>query len=235
MKHIIFYKSFLMFVFYCCCICSCAQNKRPSKILNQKEFKPLVATSLKLIKESCTCGSVRGFRYRISYDNRIDTEDGYCNYSYDPVLRASDSLKIQILADLLEAIGDTSLCCKAVKKYGSNNNTKAEPRSKNYNLQIDALFTFNFIAFGVEAKKYAPYPVLYDTLTNEEINNDFQKINEVALLYKKWYKLVSKTGFTNYTFPLINTRYRWYGAINKKRVLDKLPTHPKVDNLGHSY
>lgn len=233
MKYLFFCRSFLVFLFIFCCIFSCAQNKNPSKVHSEKEFKPLVATNLKLIKEKCTCASLTGFRYRIIYNNINDMEDEYCDYSYDPVLRTSDSLKIQILAELLEAASDTNICCKAVKRY--NGNIKSEPFSKTYNLQIDALFTFNLIAFGVDARKYAPYPVLLDTVTNKEINGDVQKINEVVVLYKKWYKLVSKSGFTNYTFPLINTRYRWYGAINEKRVIGKLPNHPKVDNLGRPF
>jgi hypothetical protein len=232
MKRFSFSKGFLVFLFYFCCVYSCAQNKKLSKDLDEGEFKPLVATSLNLIKEKCNCGTV-GFRYRIIYNNLNDVEDEYCDYSYDPVIRASDSLKIKILADLLEATQDTGLCCKTVERYGSKR--KSEPFSKTYNLQIDALFTFNFIAFGVNARQYAPYPVLYDTVTNNEINKDVHKINEVVALYKEWYMSVSKGGFKNYSFPLINTRYRWYGGINEKRVLKELPDHPKVDNLGKPF
>lgn len=232
MKRFHFNRSFLVFLFYFFCIYSCAQNKKASKTLDETVFKPYAATSLKLIKESCTCG-IAGLRYRIVYGDINIADERGCNYSIDPVIRASDSLKIKMLDELLEAAGDTSVCCKTVQRYGGKR--KSEPFSKTYNLQIDALFTFNFIAFGVNARQYAPYPVLYDTVTNTEINNDVHKINEVVALYKEWYMSVSKGGFKNYAFPLINTRYRWYRGINEKRILKELPDHPKVDNLGRPF
>ena len=174
----------IILLFCCYFFYSCFQSKNSSGNIHHKEITPLVATSLKLIKENCKCGSTSAFRYRIVYNDINDPEDAYCEYSYDPVIRASDSLKIQILSDLLEATRDTSLCCKSVVRYGNGDNSKEKPYSKTYNLQIDALFTFNFIAFGVNAKANAPYPVLYDTLTNMEINNDVGKIKEVVALIR---------------------------------------------------
>ena len=221
---------------------SCAQQgkiKKEKKVtdgFSSMKIELLIASSLYIVKENCECQTLKGYRYRIVYDSITDHEKTYCDYSYGPVIGAADSLKIPIIKALLELSEDSSLCCKAVKRYGSNQNQgKIVPKSATYNLQIDALYTLNMIAFGSYIRTYCPYPVLYDTTTMEEINNDPSKIKEVFEIYRKWFSEAQDLDFKNYEFPLINTRYRWYGGRTYNLILKSLPNGPNVGRLGQSY
>lgn len=211
-----------------CADWSCAQVKKQGG----GRPGPLVPTALELIRESCECGGYPGSRYTIIYGAQMRPENTGCAYDIVPVLRASDSLKISILSRLL-SVADTGLSCRPVTRYGST--VVPPPVAKRYSLQIDALFTFNFIAFGVDARNYSPYPVLYDTVTGLEVGNDHQKIGEVMGIYRTWLQEASQNGFKGYSFPLLGTRYKWYGGMTERRFYDKLPVHPKVDNLGVPY
>jgi hypothetical protein len=195
-------------------------------------FTKLIPQKLTMVKEKCRC-DMQGYRLRIVYDDITDTGETYCDYSFEPVFKASDSIKIRILRQLLDMMNDTSICCKKVKRYGSVN--VKHPHSLDYTLQIDALFTFNFIVFGVYSRSYSPYPVLYDTVTNLEINYDKDKIHDVYTIYKNWLDESIQKGFKDFIFPLVNTRYRWYGGSKKIIVLREMPRTPVQSNLGNAY
>ena len=217
---------------------SCAQQgkiKKEKKVTDDYS-QPFIASYLYIVKENCECGTLKGDRYRIVYDSITEPFGNYCDYSYGPVILAADSLKIPIIKALLELSEDSSLCCKPVARYGSNQNQrKTVPKSATYNLQIDALYTLNMIAFGSYIRTYSPYPVLYDTTTMEEINNDPSKIKEVFEIYRKWFTDAQDLGFRNYEFPLINTRYKWYGGRTYRLVLKSFPKNPMMDILGYPY
>jgi hypothetical protein len=203
---------------------SCAQN------LNNKKFLPLVATSYSLHKVQCDCDTI-GYKINIKVGHPSDDEQN-CHYANPAIIRAADTLKMDVLMALLTmAEKDSSLCCTRVKRYGFEKSSK--PQSITYNLQIDALYSFNFIAFGVEARKFSPYPVLYNTETNKEINSSTDEINEVVRIYKEWFLSVVKTGFKDYKFPLAGTKYKWLSGTDKVILFHELPSHPQVDNLGY--
>jgi hypothetical protein len=200
-----------------------------TQTMAQDQFERLRPKYLRLIREKCNC-DMQGYRYRIVYDDSDINEQTYCDYSFDPVYYAADSLKIPILQQLLRAIDDTSICCNKVERYGAK--AGKAPVSKRYTLQIDALYIFNFVAFGVYAKHYSPYPILLDTVSGMEVNDDSEKIKEVYAIYTTWLKKATENGFKNYAFPLINTRYQWYGSLQRTILLKKMPHSPTHDNLG---
>ena len=203
---------------------SCAQD------LNNKKFSPLVANTYTLNKVQCDCDTP-GYKIKIKVPHAFDDMQS-CHYSNSAIIRAEDSLKISVLRDLLKiAETDSSLCCMRVKKYGFDKSPN--PQSTNYNLQIDALYLFNFIAFGVETRKFSPYPVLYNIETRKEINNSPDEIKEVFNIYRKWFFSTEKTKFKNYQFPMVGSKYKWLRSTDIIILFSELPSHPQVDNLGY--
>jgi hypothetical protein len=143
-------------------------------------------------------------------------------YSYEILglnLASFDS-KIQVIDQLLKFKWDSSIVCFKPFTYGTNKDTIV---SKYYTLQIDALYFINVICFDYLTINYSPCPILYDTVTNEEINYNPTKIKEVFTIYQNWFEKNKKNGFTDYTFPLLNTRFQWKYGFKRSFVLTHLP------------
>lgn len=133
------------------------------------------------------------------------------------------NLKIHFIKQLLKYKSDSALVCFPPFTYKSHNDTVF---SKNYTIQIDALYLINVVCFDYLTINYSPCPILYDTATNEEINYNQIKLKEVFDIYENWFELNKKTGFTDYSFPLLNSKYRWKYGIQKKIILSQLPNSP---------
>lgn len=110
------YKGIFLAIFFCLGLKSMSQDK--DSMQDNHVFTRLVPKKLIIVKERCHC-DMRGYRLRIVYDDITDTQATYCDYSFEPVLKAPDSIKAPILRQLLEMMNDTSICCKKVKRYGS--------------------------------------------------------------------------------------------------------------------
>lgn len=174
----------------------------------------LVAT-----KVACEC-SFRSYKINIketkdavlnSPANKVYKGGEICDYNYLGLYKATDQMKIDLISSLLSFKGDSTPVCLGTRLYTVK---KTGPlQSRTYPIQVDALFHINFICFSRATPIYSPCPVLYDTITNEEINYNNEKLAEVYAIYEKWFADCKKNQFKNYSFPLSNTRYRWkYGS-----------------------
>jgi hypothetical protein len=144
-------------------------------------------------------------------DNKVYRAGEICNYNYLGLYKATDQMKINLVSALLSFKGDSTPVCLETRLYSVK---KTGPlQSRTYPIQVDALFHINFICFSRATPIYSPCPVLYDTVTNEEINYNNEKLAEVYAIYEKWFANCKSNHFKNYSFPLSNTRYRWkYGS-----------------------
>jgi len=180
-------------------------------------------------KVKCNCeipGSkieIIEFKFDVAVKDIID-KHRFCGYNYFQLYSAKKELKMRLLEQLLSFENDTSVVCMKVHAYWKGLVDSIDQiRQTNYPVNVDALYHINFIFFGFYAGYYAPFPVLYDTVTNEEINNDINKVKEVYRYYKEWHEQCKKNNFKNYSFPLLNTRYRWRFGHTKEVKMEELP------------
>jgi hypothetical protein len=152
-----------------------------------------------------------------------------CTYEQDKLFSGySQRERIEILYQLLQYEGDTSLCSKRVCRYGYTDSPY--PQTKYYTTQVDALYLLTILAVGGFASSYCPYPVLIDTVSGREIDPSSEKIAEVFAIYKAWFEENKKRGFKHFPVPLRNSRYKWYG-IRKSRsyILNDTFSIPSLD------
>lgn len=121
-------------------------------------------------------------------------------YSYSLLYNAPPEMKVNVLEQLLSFQSDSAWSCLPVEPYWDMAvDSFSRILSKRYSIQIDALFHFNRICFGQYAQRYSPFPVLYDNQTQQEINNDADKIREVFNIYHHWFDECKIKGFKNYS------------------------------------
>ncbi len=192
----------------------------------EEEFSA-VADTLIARKLKCNCG-LDGFKIKIQEfksDGKYKwSKDQVCNYTYLFLYPAKQELKTELLEQLLSFEGDTSRVCMNVYPYWMSLVDSIDKIERLvYGVNVDALYHINFIFFGVWAAYYAPFPVLYDTVTNQEINHDIEKVREVFSYYREWYKQCKSDHFSNYSFPLLHTRYRWKFGKTDDRKIKEIP------------
>lgn len=169
-------------------------------------------------------------RIVLSYDNdsvKLETYEAGCamkKFTFLP-----DEIKIRAIEELLTFENDTSICAYQVIQYNSSYFKNKKPVSKKYTLQIDALYYINYLAFSGASLFYSPFPVLYDTLTKKEVNLSKHDIKQVYAEYKKWFEGIKKTGFKNYTFPLNNSKYQWFGTVKQNSLFLEYPVWTNTD------
>jgi hypothetical protein len=200
-------------------------------LLSQKvKSFPIQPDTLVATKVACEC-NFRSYKISIketkevvlnSTANKLYKGAEICDYNYLGLYRATDQMKINLISSLLLFKGDTTTVCLETRLFSVK---KTGPlQSRTYPIEVDALFNINFICFSRATPIYSPCPVLYDTVTNEEINYDNEKLAEVYAIYEKWFADCQKNQFKNYPFPLSDTRYRWkYGSTYPYR-MDSLPS-----------
>jgi hypothetical protein len=145
----------------------------------------------------------------------------------------SESIKIKAIEELLKFEEDTSLSEFEVTLYNTGYFKSEKPKQKLYNLQVDALFYINYLALSSSALFYSPYPLLYDKERKKEIGTDYQEIKNVFDIYKNWLSKVKKCGFANYSYPLVDSKYVWFGSIDKKITFKKYPYWEKDDGCKY--
>lgn len=145
----------------------------------------------------------------------------------------SESIKIKAIEELLKFEEDTSLCEFDVMLYNYGYFKNKRPKQKVYNLQVDALFFINYLALSSAALFYSPYPLLYDNENKKEIGTDYQDIKKVYSIYKSWFEMIKKCGFVNYSYPLIESRYVWFGSTNNKVNFKEYPFWDKGDGCRY--
>ncbi len=135
------------------------------------------------------------------------------SYGLDDLVQLPDAKKLEIIDQLLKYENDTTTCCLDVigRGYNGIEGCRGVPKSKRFNIQIDALFMINRLAWPKITELYSCYNVLVDTLTNEEINNDPKKIKLLFQDYRKWYDECKAKGKIDKYFPFNDGRYAWFG------------------------
>lgn len=197
-----------------------------SRSANESNSFKVAPDSLFVSKIKCNCES-NG--YNLIIQESLAGADNFCSpFSYNLLFSSSDYQKIDLIQKLLMYSNDTSNSCinlkcystKAFKKYGN------EFSSYKLNIQVMALYHINLICFAqFSVFKYSPYPILYDTIENKIINNDFEKMKEVFQIYKNWFEENKESEFKNFSFPLFNSRYKWiHGNYEEKLSFNELPS-----------
>lgn len=177
-------------------------------------------------RRPCPCKK-EGFNLIIRESTFRDVDDICSPFTYTFLFSTSDSLRISLINKLLEYRYDTGMSCIPVHCYSNSVFKKFgnEFSSVDLKIQIMALYHINLIAFAqYSVFYYSPYPVLYDTIDKKIINNDPEKIEEVFSIYELWYSKNLQTGFKNYSFPLLNSRYIWvHGENDEKMIFERFP------------
>lgn len=159
-----------------------------------------------------------------SFINNIPLFPPPAAYSHIDLYLAKLELKVKVLEELLTFVDDTSRACLEIAPYKMNFiDSLYRVNSRGYTMQIEALYHFNFICFGLFAPGYAPFPVLYDKIERKEINDDSKKIAEVYKIYKKWFDEARAGCFRNYYFPLLDSRYEWRFGSSEKILVKNFP------------
>jgi len=155
-----------------------------------------------------------------------------CSYEQDKMFAGYPNRKrIEILSQLLDYEGDTSICSKRVCKYGYTDSKR--PTTYSYPIEVDALYLLTTLAVGGYATQYCPYPVLIDTLTGREIDNSPQDVSKVYAIYRNWLRESKKNGFVKFNVPLRNSRYAWYGIRKTRNYM--LEDKFKISGLGGAF
>jgi hypothetical protein len=155
-----------------------------------------------------------------------------CTYEQDKMFAGYPNReRIEILSQLLEYEGDTSICSKIVCRYGYTDNKP--PSTVSYPIEVDALYLLTTLSVGGYATQYCPYPVLIDTLTGQEIDNSPQDVAKVYAIYRNWFRESKKNGFAKFNVPLRNSRYAWYGTRKTRSYM--LEDKFKISGLGGAF
>lgn len=177
-------------------------------------------------KQKCKC-EVEGHTLLIRESKIFGVDDTCSPFNYGTLFYSDYSKRIGVIKKLLEYRNDTSLSCISIRSYSLDiyENHGNEFSTIPLTIRVMALYHINLISFGqFSVYKYSPYPVLYDTVEKKIINDDVEKIEEVFAIYEAWFVQNEKTNFKNYSFPLLNTRYKWiYGESSKRMVFETFP------------
>lgn len=131
-----------------------------------------------------------------------------------------DSVRLSLIERLLAGIdGDTSVSYKLVEalSYRYKGRHNKLPQSTHYNMQVASLILINYIAFSSDAVEYSPFPVLFNKISKKEFTSSGKALNSVIKEYRKWFKKVERKGFKDYSLPLLNKKYEWYGSLYTKQ------------------
>jgi hypothetical protein len=167
-----------------------------------------------------------GFKLVIVESKNFPRNTACSDFSYNLLWQAEVNMKIRLIEELLTFESDTSLSCCKIYSYSTNTKKNLSSiKSKRYTMQLSALYHINLICFGQFAPfGYSPFPVLFDTESNCEINDNQEKILEVFQIYKKWFYTNKLDNFKSYTFPLNMTKYKWvYGTAKMDKFYHGLP------------
>jgi hypothetical protein len=135
-------------------------------------------------------------------------------YGLKDFINLPDSIKLFIVEKLLEYESDTSLCCMDVigRVFNDLDIAKGVPKTKRYNIQVDALYMINRICWPKSIDWYSSYTVLYDNKLKKEINDDPKKIEYLFREYRKWFATCKADGKIYKYFPFNDGRYVWFGG-----------------------
>lgn len=186
-----------------------------------------------------------GYRIYLKYPKGITEEkarSNKCNYFWNMVFyHYSEEEQIDILSELLSFRDDTDMA--GIKVYRYKESDIPEPKTEDYTIQTDALYLFTNLVMGGYTPNYCPFPVLIDTESGEEINNDQDKIKEVFDIYTEWLRGYKKNGTKDLRVPLYGSKYQWYGSTTNNKqgidfdnlILDAINNFPNLPSLDTMY
>lgn len=235
-----FIYSIIILAIFLCPVILAAQNTPPKKdyILNEKNIKVILEKEY-TYKAVEYCNKKYNYgKDTVSYFIGIkirpipsDTLQAFeplhinCSYFWNKIFnRYSNDEKIKILEELLEYENDKNLSGKKVGKYGFVEENTPNPQTISYTMQTEALYIITLLTMKASSLSYCPYPVLINTKTNKEINNNQKEIKKVYKIYRKWIHENAQNGFVDYAPPLKRTNYKWYGGTD-------YPSDYRTDNL----
>lgn len=199
------------------------------KNLNKKQL-PIFSNKgdTLLLKVVNHIGDTNGYKIKIftwkkDFTNNNVNIKTLNSYEIFGINLSSFQSKISIIEELLKFKSNSNSVCFKTFTYHSNFDTV---NSKFYTLQIDALYLINVLCFDYYSINYSPCPVLYDTTTNEEINNNQSKLKEVFKIYEEWFEKNKTNKFTNFSFPLVGTKFQWKYGLQKNIFFNHLPNWP---------
>jgi len=170
--------------------------------------------TMKVSKSLCSDKNSYFLEVEIKKNGKLLDSSGRKDYDYSNIYRLDDSVKIKIIEELLYFTSDTSLCCSEVKAYDNIDYPgcfNEIPSAKRLSVRVEALFIINRVAYNSFTYRIGCYPVLYDSETKREINNDNCLINIMIERYREWFRMYKKTGkLPDYQF-LNEGRIRWWG------------------------
>ena len=117
-----------------------------------------------------------------------------------------------MIDELLRFEGDSRLCILKVTNYSALSSQLYTGKSKQYSLQVEALFIINQLYFQ-KPFYYSPFPVLFDKKNQQYLLTTESQISEVYSSYKKWFaklrKLVLKRARHEQIEPLSTSNIIW--------------------------
>ncbi len=146
-------------------------------------------------------------------DTTISTPKDF--YDLDGIIGLSDSIKLNIIEQLLKFKNDQSICCRKVGKYyyeGIERTCIGKPKSQIYSIQIDALYLINKIVHPYGTSMYSCFPVVVNRETQKEINDCPELIVDYYRIYEKFFEEAKKTNVISNNFNFNTIKYAWFGA-----------------------
>lgn len=124
------------------------------------------------------------------------TKDYYMESLLDEGLTNED--RLEVARALKPCFTDYAQSCKKVSKYYINSfqieyENMPVPVSRNYNIAIDAMFALNRLFCPSNLHHISTYPVLFNSKTLKEANNDPKLIKQMSDRYLKLFQKKEKS------------------------------------------
>ncbi|MDR2270605.1 MAG: hypothetical protein LBF27_06835 [Sphingobacterium sp.] len=106
-----------------------------------------------------------------------------------------------ITEKIIPYINDYSLASTRVRKYYITSTQidyqgMPKPKSLRYPLAIDAMFAINRLFYSLYLHRISTYPVLYDSKTLAEVNDNPTMVRLMAKRYYQWFDLVKSAKYS---------------------------------------
>lgn len=166
--------------------------------------------------DKTACSNKQGYYIKVCVRNQgiLLDSNGVSYYDYSDLYRLADSIKIKVIEKLFDFTSDSSICCKKVLGYENADYPgcySGRPSTNIFSIRIEALFIINRIAYNSFTSRIGCFPVLYDTVTEQEVNENNCMVDLMVGHYKEWFEMYKKTGkLPTYLF-LNKSRVKWWG------------------------
>ena len=164
----------------------------------------------------------QGFYLKITLKKRgkiwvRETKDYHMKSLLDEELTNED--RFEVMRALIPCFNDYSQSCNKVERYYIDSFQieypgMPVPNSKSYNIAIDAMFALNRLFYPSYLHRISTYPVLFDSKTLKEVNNEPKFIKQMADKYLEWFKLKQDSTFLKDSFmPIDDLKFLNQGTV----------------------